>query len=398
MEHEGLIRRGESKKFLRDKHGGYWEDRGDIGGARIYAPAPEWAGNINFYLFEGPDILIEPQDKPLCDVPELKLGSIPRDDGNFLLTDDEKDELLRTDPEAEKLIRPFLGGKEFINRTNRWCLWMKDVEPADVRKCPRVLERIERVREFRKKSPRAGTKKQAETPMLFSEIRDCKTNYLAIPQTSSSTRKYIPMEWLTPDIIAGNSLFVGEGATLYHFGVMMSSVHMAWVRCISGRLRNDYRYSNTLDYNAFPWPVIIPTPWIPGGNPYLRRIEATAQAILDARAKYPRSTLADLYDERTMPPELRKAHNENDEAVMAAYGFSRHYEDDRMHDEDITIALMYRYQELTWCDEPGRKNYPNRPLWVRYCPEDADDDELENLELYREMWPGNPGLDGVEWE
>ncbi|MBQ6972939.1 MAG: hypothetical protein IJP86_11380, partial [Synergistaceae bacterium] len=107
---------------------------------------------------------------------------------------------------------------------------------------------------------------------------------------------------------------------------------------------------------------------------------------------------ADLYDERTMPPELRKAHNENDEAVMAAYGFSRHYEDDRMHDEDITIALMYRYQELTWCDEPGRKNYPNRPLWVRYCPEDADDDELENLELYREMWPGNPGLDGVEWE
>ena len=184
MTDSGLIQRGESKKFLRDKHGGFWEDRGDIGGTRIYAPAPEWAGNINFYLFEGPDILIEPQDKPLCDVPELKLGSIPRDDGNFLLTDDEKDELLRTDPEAGKLIRPFLGGREFINRTNRWCLWLKDVEPADVRKCPRVLERIERVREFRKKSPRAGTKKQAETPMLFSEIRDSKTNYLAIPQTS----------------------------------------------------------------------------------------------------------------------------------------------------------------------------------------------------------------------
>ena len=398
MTDSGLIKRGESKKFLRDKHGGFWEDRGDIGGTRIYAPAPEWAGNINFYLFEGPDIIIEPRSKPLCDVPELRIGSDPLDGGNLILTDDEKNELLRTDPVAEKFIRPYMSGRDFINRIPRWCLWMKDVEPADMRKCPRVLERIEKVREFRRNSKRANTKKAADTPTLFCESRPCATDYIAIPKVSSSNRKYIPMGWMTSDVIASDKVFTCQNISLYHFGVLMSSVHMAWVRCISGRLRMDYSYSNTLDYNAFPWPVIIPTPWIPGGNPYLRRIEATAQAILDARAKYPRSTLADLYDERTMPPELRKAHNENDEAVMAAYGFSRHYEDDRMHDEDITIALMYRYQELTGCDEPGRKDYPNRALWVRYCPEDADDDELENLELYRRMWPGNPGLDGVEWE
>ena len=398
MTESKFLQRGESEKFRRDKHGGFWEDRGDIDGFSIWAPAPEWAGNINFYLFEGPDIIIESRDKPLCDVPELRRGSAPIDDGNLLLNDDEKNELLRTDPEAEKFIRPFLGGKEFINGISRWCLWLKGVEPADIRRCPRVLQRIENVREFRKKSARGATKKAADTPMLFAEIAECRTNYLAIPKTSSETRRYIPMAWLPPETIAGDALFVGEGATLYHFGVMMSSVHMAWVRCISGRLRNDYRYSNTLAYNAFPWPVIHPTPWIPDGNPYLRRIERSAQAILDARAKYPRSTLADLYDERTMPPELRKAHNENDEAVMAAYGFSRHYEDDKLHDEDITISLMYMYKELTGCDEPGRKNYPNRPLWVRYCPEDADEDELENLELYRRMWPGHPGLDGVEWD
>ena len=402
MEHEGLIRRGESKKFRRDKWGGFWEDRGDIDGFSIWAPAPDWAGNINFYIFEGPNIFIETQSKPLCDVPEMRTGAMPIDDGNFLLTTEEKDELLRTDPHAGKFIRPFMNGKEFINRIPRWCLWLKDAEPADVRKCPRVLERIERVREFRKKSTRGATKRLADTPMLFADAFESKTNYLAIPKTSSETRKYIPMAWLTPDIIAGDALFVCDGVSLYHFGVLMSSVHMAWVRCISGRLTSRLRYSTTLDYNAFPWPerpkYPVPPERFPEGNPYKVAIEKSAQAILDARAKYPRSSLADLYDERTMPPELRKAHNDNDEAVMAAYGFTRHYEDAKMHDEDITIALMYMYKDLTGCDEPGRKDYPNRPLWVRYCPEDADDDELENLELYRRMWPGNPGLDGVEWE
>ena len=298
-------------KYVMDEKGYYWEDRGDIGGGNLYVPAPPWAGNINDYLFEGPNIHIETHDKPICDVPGLKRGAAPADDGNLIMTTEEKDELLHTDPLAENFIRPFIMGKDFINRINRWCLWLKGVEPADIRKCPRVLERIERVREFRKKSQKAATRKKADTPTIFDEPVTCSTDYLAIPIVSSSERKYIPMAWLTPDIIAGNKLFVCENATLYHFGVLMSSVHMAWVRCFSGRLRMDYSYSNTLDYNAFPWPDLKPISFIPGEHPYKLRIMETAQAILDARALYPRSSLADLYDERTMPPELRKAHNEN---------------------------------------------------------------------------------------
>ena len=271
----------------------------------------------------------ETQSKPLCDVPELRTGAMPIDDGNFLLTTEEKDELLRTDPHAGKFIRPFMNGKEFINRISRWCLWLKDAEPADVRKCPRVLERIERVREFRKKSTRGATKRLADTPMLFDEPVESKTDYLAIPYTSSEKRRYIPMAWVSHEVIPSSGVRFVEGVTLFHFGVLMSSVHMAWVRCISGRLEVSYRYSNTLDYNAFPWPW-LPAPIVSPGqpkksmkdNPRYKEIERTARAILDARAMFPRSTLADLYDERTMPPELRKAHNENDEAVMTAYGFT----------------------------------------------------------------------------
>ena len=296
------------------------------------------------------------------------------DDSNFLLTTEEKDELIRTDPLAEKFIRPFMNGKEFINRIPRWCLWLKGVEPADIRKCPRVLERIERVREFRLKSKASTTKKAADTPMLFIGPRECKTNYLAIPKVSSETRKYIPMDWLTPDVIPGDNLFFCENVTLYHFGVLMSSVHMSWVRHFSGRLTSRFRYSNTIDYNAFPWPKINEVPWFPDGNPLKLAIERTAQAILDARAMYPRSSLADLYDERTMPPELRKAHEANDEAVMNAYGFVRHYEDDKQHDEDIAISLMYMYKKLTGCKE-YTYSYTNLDLWERYYGPYEDDEE-----------------------
>ncbi|MBQ7219398.1 MAG: hypothetical protein IJS28_00290 [Synergistaceae bacterium] len=348
-----------------DSEGYYWEYRGTYDGEDLYVPAPPWAGNINFYLFEGPNIIIETHSKPLCDVPEMLLGATPRDDGNLILTDDEKNELLKTDPEAEKFIRPYMGANDFINRIPRWCLWMKGAEPADIRKCPRVLERIERVREFRKKSTRDATKKQSDTTALFSEIRYSTTDYLAIPSHSSSTRRYIPIAWLSANVIASNAMFMCEGSTLYHFGVLTSSVHMSWVRHFSGRLRNDFRYSNTIDYNAFPWPKINEVPWFPDGNPLKLAIERTAQAILDARALYPRSSLADLYDERTMPPELRKAHEANDEAVMKAYGFVRHYEDDKQHDEDMAISLMYMYKKLTGCKE-YTYSYTNLDLWERY--------------------------------
>ena len=366
-----------ASKFHEDSDGNFWEERGTVGGRKFYVPAPEWAGNINPYLFEGPNIFITAHPKPLCNVPVLKRGADPVDGRNLILTDEQKAELLRTDPQAEKLIRPFMMGRDFINRKPRWCLWLKGVEPADIRKCPRVLERIEHVRLFRLKRPEGATRRAAETPALFLAPRECTTNYLAIPKVSSSARRYIPIDWLTPDVIAGDKLFVCENATLYQFGILNSSVHMAWVRKISGRLRNDYSYSNTIDYNAFPWPILPPPPVKPGENPKVhpsvKEIESTAQGILNARALYPKSSLADLYDERTMPPELRKAHRANDDAVMRAYGFTRHYEDDTFHDEDIVINLMYMYQDLTGCEE-FKGSYPNRELWLSYYPEDDDEE------------------------
>lgn len=363
-------------KFRQDKNGFYWEKRFSVDDGDIYMPAPAWAGNINAYLFEGPNIYIDSHEKPICDVPELRRGAMPVDDGNLLLTDEEKNELLRTDPQAEKLIRPFMNGKDFIYNIPRYCLWLKGVEPADIRKCPRVLERIEKVRKFRLKSNRSATKKAADTPMLFDEITECNTNYLVIPKTSSERRKYIPIGWLSPDVIAGDALFVCENATLYQFGVLNSSVHMAWVRKISGRLTNRLRYSNTIDYNAFPWPDLPEVSWYPEGNPVRLEIQKTAQEILDARKLYPRSTLADLYDERTMPPELRKAHQRNDEAVMKAYGFKRHFEDERFHEEDIVISLMYQYKELTGCEEVY-ETYPNLPLWESYYGSYNEEEEEE---------------------
>ncbi len=367
-----------ASKFHEDSDGNFWEERGTVGGRKFYVPAPEWAGNINPYLFEGPNIIIGTHPKPLSpNVPEIRAGGKITDGGNLLMTTAQKDELLRTDPNAEKFIRPFMGGREFINRISRWCLWMVGVEPADIRKCPRVLERIESVRLFRQKSKKEATRRKAETPALFDEIVECKTDYLAIPKTSSENRRYIPIGWLTPDVIAGDALFVCENATLYQFGILNSSVHMAWVRKISGRLEISYRYSNTLDYNAFPWPILPPPPVKPGEkpkvHPSVKEIESTAQGILNARALYPKSSLADLYDERTMPPELRKAHRANDDAVMRAYGFTRHYEDEAFHDENIVINLMYMYQDLTGCEE-FKGSYPNRELWLSYYPEDDDEE------------------------
>ena len=362
------------QKFRRDSEGNYWEAV-KVGDRTLLVPAPDWAGYINFYLFEGPDIIIEATRKALCrDVPVLRRGADPVDGGNLLLSDDEKSELLRTDPLAEKFLRPYMMGKELLYNIPRWCLWLKGAEPADIRKCPHVLERIERVRQFRLSSRKEATRKRAETPALFEAPIESATDYFAIPKTSSERRKYIPMAWLPRDVIPGSGIRFAENVGLYHFGVLMSSVHNAWVRTVSGRLTSRISYSNTLDYNAFPWPNLPEVPWLPDGNPGRLAIEKTAQAILDARALYPRSSLADLYDERTMPPELRKAHNANDEAVMTAYGFERHYEDGKFHDEDLAIRLMYMYKDLTHCHE-NKRHYPNRKLWLKYYPEDAEDDE-----------------------
>ena len=292
------------------------------------------ASTINGYLLDAPNIFIEKRMKPISDVPEICLGGQPIDDGNLTLTEEEKDTLLKKEAQAEPCLRFYMMGKDFIDRKPRYCLWLKGIDPSIIRKCPEVLRRIENVRTFRLASNRTSTIKAAENPMLFGAPFECSSDYVAIPKVSSENRHYIPMDYLSKDIIPGDKLFTMQEASLYHFGIMESNVHMAWMRAICGRLKSDYSYSNTIVYNNFPWP----TP----SEEQKAKIEQTAQAILDVRALYPDSSLADLYDELTMPIELRKAHQANDVAVMAAYGFPKTYTE-----SDIVAALMKKYKDLT---------------------------------------------------
>ena len=292
------------------------------------------ASTINGYLLDAPNIFIEKRMKPISDVPEICLGGQPIDDGNLTLTEEEKDTLLKKEAQAEPCLRFYMMGKDFIDRKPRYCLWLKGIDPSIIRKCPEVLRRIENVRTFRLASNRTSTIKAAENPMLFGAPFECSSDYVAIPKVSSENRHYIPMDYLSKDIIPGDKLFTMQEASLYHFGIMESNVHMAWMRAICGRLKSDYSYSNTIVYNNFPWP----TP----SEEQKAKIEQTAQAILDARALYPDSSLADLYDELTMPIELRKAHQANDVAVMAAYGFPKTFTE-----SDIVAALMKKYKDLT---------------------------------------------------
>ena len=273
--------------------------------------------NINPYLLDAPDVFVEKRKTPICDVPPFVRGCQPTDDGNFILTIEEKEELLSKEPQAAPFIRPFMMGKDFIERKPRYCLWLKDANPTLLRQCHRVMERVQNVREFRLGSSKVATRKKAETPTLFDEIRMPTSNYIALPTVSSERRRYIPLDFLPQEIIPGNKIYFMQDASIYHFGVLTSNVHNAWMRAVCGRLKSDYRYSVTIVYNNYPWPN--PT------EEQKSKIEKTAQAILDARAIYPDSSLADLYDETAMPPELRKAHQDNDRAVMQAYGFDQNY-------------------------------------------------------------------------
>lgn len=293
------------------------------------------AENINGYLLDAPNVFIEKNSKPLCDVPPMIRGSSPIDDGNLLLTIDEKAEYLEKEPQGEKFLRPFMMGKDFIDRKPRWCFWLVGANPADLKSCPILMKRIEAVRDFRMKSSKTATVQSAATPTIFGEMRPCESDYVAIPKVTSENRRYIPIDYLKANIIAGDKLFQMPYASLYHFGVLTSNVHMAWMRAVCGRLEMRYSYSNTIVYNNFPWPN--PT------EEQMKKIEQTAQAILDARALYPDSSLADLYDELTMPVELRKAHQDNDRAVMQAYGFSVK----TMTESQCVAELFKMYQEKT---------------------------------------------------
>lgn len=289
--------------------------------------------HINGYLLDAPNVFIQSRGKQLSGLPEMSKGSQPTDGGYLLLSVEERGELIRKYPTADNFIKRYVGSRDLINNVIRYCLWMSGVSPQDFRKIPEVVERLRKVAECRRNSPTKSVQKDADTPALFTQIRQPSSNYLAVPEVSSQNRRYVPICFLPPEIIASNKLYLIPNATLYMFGVMLSNVHMAWMRVVAGRLKSDYSYSPSV-YNNFPWPT--PT------EEQKVKIEQTAQAILDARALYPDSSLADLYDEVTMPQELRKAHQQNDKAVMQAYGFWGKY-----NSESACVAeLMKMYQQL----------------------------------------------------
>lgn len=270
--------------------------------------------NINAYLLNAPNIFINSRKKSLSNMPEMMFGSMPND-GGFLsnYSEEDKNKIIRKYSNTEKLFKQFVGATEFINNKKRYCLWLKDISPQEYRNILPMKLVIENVQKLRSESSRKATRELASTPYLFGEIRQPESNYLIIPAHSSENRRYIPVGYMDKDVICSNANLIIPNASLYMFGILSSNVHMAWIRAICGRIKNDYRYSINIVYNNFPW-----------CNPTIKQkqqIEKTAQMILDARNLYPNASLADLYDELTMSKELRKAHQENDKAVMEVYGF-----------------------------------------------------------------------------
>ena len=296
-------------------------------------PVETAARQINAYLVDAPAIFIERRAEPLCKVSPMLKGSSPTDDGNFFFDQAERDALIAKDASLAEVIRPFLGVKEFLHSIPRYCLWLKDVSPAKYNKSAEIMDRIAKVRAFREKSAREATLRYAEFPTLFSEIRQPETNYVLIPRHSSENRKYIPIGFIDKDIICGDANSMIPNATLYEFAVLTSSMHMAWMRCVCGRIKSDYRYSGVIVYNNFPWPN--PT------DKQKQAIEAAAQEVLNARPIFPGLTLADLYDNDTMLPELKRAHRKLDALVEKAYG--REFGSDA----ERVAHLFALYQALT---------------------------------------------------
>jgi hypothetical protein len=293
--------------------------------------------NISPYLVAGPDFAITNRSSPLCDVPEIGIGNKPIDGGNYLFTPEEKHEFLMLEPEAKKFFRRWIGSEEFINGIERWCLWLGDVDPAMLRKMPEVMRRIEAVRELRKASKSKPTRELAKTPTRFHVENFPQNTFLAIPGVSSERRAYIPIGFIQPAVLASNLLNVVPDATRFHFGVISSAMHMAWVRQVCGRLKSDYRYSNKLVYNNYPWPVEATTA-------QKAKVEECAQAMLDAREPFLKagSTLADLYDPLTMPPTLHKTHVELDRAVDKCYRKAEF-----ASDRERVEFLFQLYEKLT---------------------------------------------------
>ena len=289
---------------------------------------------INPYLIEGKSIFVDKREKSICDVPAIMYGSMPIDDGHLILNREDVDLLLQESPNNEKFIRMYAGGDEIIKNKERWCLWLKNISPIELRSSAIIQSRVANTRLFRESSNRPQTLKLADVPYLFGEIRQPETPMLVIPKVSSERRRYIPIAFVQPEVIINGSALIIPDATLYHFGIMISNVHMAWMRVVAGRLETRYQYSGSNVYNNFPWPAITPE--------QEAEISRTAQAILDARNLYHDCSLADLYDELFMPVELRRAHQANDKAVMKAYGLPV------TTSESDTVAHLFKlYEELT---------------------------------------------------
>ncbi|MCQ2400799.1 MAG: N-6 DNA methylase [Lachnospiraceae bacterium] len=293
------------------------------------------ATNISPYLIDADNIFVEERNKPLCDAPVIGIGNKPIDGGNYLFSFAEMQEFISKEPLSKQYFRPWYGAKEFINRMPRYCLWLGDCSPSELRRMPLCLKRVEAVREYRLNSPSPGTRKIADKPTRFHVENMPKGKYIVIPQVSSERRRYIPIGYMNDGVLCSDKVRIMTNGTLYHFGIITSNVHMSWMRTICCRLKSDYSYTVNDVYNTFPWPN--PT------DEQRSKIEKTAQAILDARALYPDSSLADLYDPLTMPPELRRAHQENDKAVMQAYGFDVK----NTSEAECVAKLMQMYKTLT---------------------------------------------------
>jgi type I restriction-modification system DNA methylase subunit len=268
--------------------------------------------NINAYLVEAKDITLIGRTYPICNVGSMINGSKVVDGGNLLLTEDEKKELIKKEPNAEKFIKEFIGSDEYINNFKRYCLWLKDIQPSELRELKLVKERVEKVKTFRLQSTKEATRKTANTPTLFAELRQPLSDYLLIPRVSSENRMYVPIGYLKPSTIISDRATALPNASLYTFGVITSIMHMSWMRFTCGRLESRFNYSNSIVFNNYPWPE----------NPsekQIKTIEEKAQNVLDVRTSFSTSSLADLYNPLTMPPALVKAHNELDKAVDAAY-------------------------------------------------------------------------------
>lgn len=304
--------------------------------------------NINPYLLDAPNVWIGNRNTPVSDIPEMLTGNKPIDDGNYLFTPEEKAEFLIKEPNSESFFQRYVGGAEMLNNIERWCLWLGNAKPNELAKLPECQKRVAAVKKFRSDSKSKPTQKLADTPRRFHIEFMPEGNYLAVPQVSSERRRFIPIGFLDKTVLPSSQLKIVPNASLYHFGIMSSSMHNAFMRTVAGRLESRFRYSINVVYNNFPWPESI-------DNKNKTSIEAKAQAVLDARMVYPESTLAELYNPETMPDNLAKAHKELDKAVDKAYRYTG-----KPDDADRVAFLFERYQALVEAEAQAEKQKKSR--------------------------------------